>query len=96
MFSETLTYRRELYLGQQITVSVELAALSPSGHRWGMLHRISRSEELAASVRLTGGWLSLETRRLVPPPAELAAALSTLPRTEDFAELPETGQEGGG
>jgi len=95
VFSETLSYRRELYLGQQITVSVELTALSASGHRWGMQHRISRSEELAASVRLTGGWLSLDTRRLVPPPAELVAALNALPRTEDFGELPDSVREGG-
>lgn len=90
MFSETLSYRRELYLADQVTVTVELTALSSSGHRWGLQHRISRGEELAASVRLTGGWLSLDTRRLVAPPAELTAALSALPHSEDLAELPDS------
>lgn len=90
VFSETLTYRRELYLGDPVSVTVELTALSSSGHRWELQHRISRGDELAASVRLSGGWLSLDTRRLVAPPAELNAALTALPRSDDFAELPDS------
>lgn len=90
VFNESLTYRRELSLGDEVTVSVELAALSASGHRWTLHHEISRRSELAASIRLTGGWLSLDTRRLIIPPAELGAALATLARTDDFAEIPDS------
>ncbi len=91
VFTETLTYRRELHLGDQVTVTVELTALSSSGHRWGLQHQINRGEELAASVRLTGGWLSLDTRRLAAPPDALTAAMTALPRTDDFAEQPDSG-----
>ncbi len=82
LFSEELTYRRELRLGDTITITVELAALSATGHRWTMYHRILRGEVVAATVRVTGAWIDLDDRRLVDPPAELYAALDALPRVD--------------
>jgi hypothetical protein len=38
------------------------------------------------------GWLDLETRRLVVPPAALLAALRQLTRTADFSELDRLGR----
>ena len=44
--------------------------------------------DLAARITSTGGFMDLDARKLVaPPPAVLAAYLS-LPRTEDYVELP--------
>ena len=82
LFTEELTYRRELRLGDTITTTVELAALSATGHRWAMHHRILRDGVLAATVRVTGAWIDLEQRKLIDPPAELFAVLDSLPRFE--------------
>jgi acyl-CoA thioester hydrolase len=88
LFTEELAYRRELRLGDTITTTVELAALSPTGHRWAMHHRILRGAELAASVHVTGAWIDLDRRKLIGPPGELLAVFAALPRFEP--------QDGGG
>ncbi len=80
LFTEELTYRRELRLGDPITITVELAALSATGHRWAMHQRILRDDALAATVRVTGAWIDLDRRTLIDPPAGLFAALDALPR----------------
>jgi acyl-CoA thioester hydrolase len=85
LFSEALTYRRELRLGDTITTTVELAALSATGHRWALHHRILREDDLAATVHVTGAWIDLDRRKLIEPPAELFAVFDALPRFEPEA-----------
>jgi acyl-CoA thioester hydrolase len=85
LFTEELSYRRELHLGDTITTTVELAALSPTGHRWAIHHRILRADALAATVHVTGAWIDLDRRKLIDPPAVLLAVLDSLPRLEPRA-----------
>jgi acyl-CoA thioester hydrolase len=85
LFTEALTYRRELHLGDTIATTVELAALSETGHRWAMHHRILRDDAVAATVHVTGAWMDLDRRKLIDPPAELFAILDSLPRVEPQA-----------
>jgi acyl-CoA thioester hydrolase len=80
LFTEELAYRRELRLGDMITTTVELAALSPTGHRWALHHRILRGADLAATVHVTGAWIDLERRKLIDPPVEILAVFDALPR----------------
>jgi acyl-CoA thioester hydrolase len=47
-------------------------------------------------LTIQGGWLDLDARKLVAPPAELAAVLLSLPRTHDFEELPSLIRRRGG
>jgi acyl-CoA thioester hydrolase len=42
----------------------------------------------AVVLTIQGGWIHLDARKLVIPPAELAAVLQSLPRTRDYEELP--------
>jgi acyl-CoA thioester hydrolase len=42
----------------------------------------------AAALTIQGGWIDLDSRRPVAPPAELADVLLSLPRTRDYQELP--------
>jgi hypothetical protein len=41
-----------------------------------------------AVVTVLGSWLDLEARRVVAPPADLAAAFHAMPRSEPFVDLP--------
>ncbi len=86
---EDIRYRREVLLGQTVTVNVLAAGLSPDGSAWRVRHEIRLPDgREAATLTLDGGWLHLDTRRLVEPPADLLASLRGLPRTPDFEELP--------
>jgi acyl-CoA thioester hydrolase len=82
LFTETLTYRRELNLGDTVTVTTTLGSRSPTGHRWTMDHRLLRDDDLVATVSVSGAWIRMDERTLVEPTAELRAVLDALPRTE--------------
>lgn len=86
---DEIAYFREVGLLQAFTVTLALAGLAADGSRFLMRNDIvAPDDKLCARIDSTGGWLDLAARKLVAPPAELLAALNTLPRSADFAELP--------
>jgi acyl-CoA thioester hydrolase len=86
--SERLTYRREVLLGEELTVDFVVAALTPDASRGTVESQIcKRSGEAAAVVAVDAAWLSLERRKLVAPPEELAQLLLSAPRTPAFEAL---------
>ena len=92
---EELEYFREIGLHETVTVTYAALAMSADGSRFVIENEIWTSRgERAAVVRSTGGWLDLRARKLVVPPPELLAALSHLPRTAEFVELPAKKTEG--
>ena len=90
---DEVEYLREVRLHETVTVSYAVLAMSADGARFTVENQIwTASGELAATVRSTGGWLDLRTRKLVAPPPELLAAFAQVPRSPDFVELPPKGQ----
>lgn len=89
MRKDELEYFREIGLHENVTVTFAVLAMSPDGARFVVENEIiSAGGERAAIVRSTGGWLDLEERKLVAPPAALLAALRQVPRAPGFVELP--------
>lgn len=89
ILSEQLEYFREIRLLQEFTVTLELAGLSPGGHRFRLRNEFFRPDgECCARITTFGGWLDLERRKLIDPPSEIVAALRRLTRSEDYADLP--------
>jgi acyl-CoA thioester hydrolase len=88
ILAERLTYRREVRLGEELTVDFAVAALSSDASRGTVESRIrKRSGEAAAVVAVEAGWLSLDRRKLVAPPEEVARLLFSAPRTPGFEVL---------
>ena len=86
---DELEYFREVGLQQEITVSYALAGHADDGSRFMVRHEIFRADaKLAARVTSTGGWLSLDERKLIAPPPALLAAMNLLEKTNDFLVLP--------
>lgn len=85
---DELEYFRELRLLEPIDVSLALAGLSDDGSRFRLRNEFfNQAGKLAARVTSTGGWLSLATRTLTPPPEALANLLRSLARTDDFEAI---------
>src|SRR5438105_1490049 len=85
---EELEYFREVGLHDSVTVTYALLAMSAEGARFVVENEIwSAAGERAATVRSTGGWLDLRTRKLVAPPPDLLAAFAMVPRVPGFVEL---------
>ena len=89
LFREEIEYRREANMGDEVIVDALSAGLSPDAYRWSLRNRMWKRDgtELAV-VTVVGAWIDLETRKLVVPPADLAAGMRAVPRSEPWAELP--------
>lgn len=85
---DEIEYFREIHLLEPYTVTLALDGLAPDGSRMWLVNEFLLADgRPAARIRSAGGWLDLDARRLVAPPAPLLAALMALPRTDDFAML---------
>ena len=89
IMKDELEYKREVKWMEEIDISFTVAGLAADGSRFRVQNELRRtSGELAARVTSTGGFMDLDARKLVAPPAAVLAAYRALPRTEDFVELP--------
>lgn len=89
MMREEIRYRREVQFGDALVVNVSCAGLSADSSHWKVHQDVLRSDgREAVALTIQGGWIHLDARKLVTPPAELAAVLQSLPRTRDYEELP--------
>ena len=89
LLRESISYRCEAGLGEDVRVDVRADGLSPDGARWLLRHRVVNARgERMARVTVLGGWIDASTRRLAVPPSELADLMGGLARTSTFRELP--------
>jgi len=72
LLKEETKFIKEVHIGENLTVDVEIIGLSKSGDRWNMLHHIYKNEDtLAAIITVEGAWIDLKLRKLAPPPEKL-------------------------
>jgi acyl-CoA thioester hydrolase len=89
VFREELIYLKELHMLDEFDVNILLGGLSPDGSRFiieNHIYRVRDGKE-AANVRSEIGWLNLETRKLMPPPAELFKVVDALDKAENYVEI---------
>lgn len=88
VLSEQIRYLCEVFLGEPIVVNLKVAGYSADGSHWRMQHEfLKANDEVAAVLRLEGGWIDLKSRKLIVPPPELADAFRDLERTDDYEDL---------
>jgi acyl-CoA thioesterase FadM/GNAT superfamily N-acetyltransferase len=93
MRNDELEYVREVGLYDTITVTHAVLGMSQDGSRFIVENEIlAASGARAATVRSTGGWIDLRSRKLVAPPEPLLATLAKVPRARGFRELPPVSQ----
>jgi len=69
---EELSYVAELFVWQEISVSLSVTEIGPDHSHFRLLDEIRKANnELAAQVRVEGAWMNLARRRLAPPLEEL-------------------------
>ena len=88
VMSDTLQYFREVNLGDTMRVTLRVAGLAEDASRFRFRNDIYVADKLAASVTSSGGFMDLNARKIVMPPADLASLISALDHTEDFEQLP--------
>ncbi|GAA3923152.1 thioesterase family protein [Litoribacillus peritrichatus] len=72
IFREETTFRKEIGMSEGFTVDFEVISLSKTGKKWCFAHNFwLASGTLAATVKVEGSWINLDTRRFTSPPEEL-------------------------
>jgi acyl-CoA thioester hydrolase len=95
VMKDELEYFREISLLEEFKVTLMIAGLSDDGSRLLLRNEFFRNDgKLAARVTSMGGWLSLKDRKLIIPPDDLLAVLTSLAKTDDFRILPSSIKKG--
>ncbi len=89
LFEEYTSFRKEIHMGEDITVSLRLLGLSENGERWKIEHKIFNSKgQLSAVINVYGAWLDLVKRKLTFPPKKIKDIFDDLDKTETFEKIP--------
>jgi acyl-CoA thioester hydrolase len=89
VMKDEIDYRREVHWMDEITITFQVAGLAADYSRFKVKNEIFRADsELCARVTTIGGFMNLDTRKLVAPPDEVIAAYQLIPKSEDYVELP--------
>lgn len=84
LFREECVFRRELKLGDTVTIDLQLVKSKHDHSRWTIQHILSRNGEHAATLLLDGAWLDTSIRKLMIPPEETRQTFESMPRASNF------------
>lgn len=88
LFHEETFFRKEIHMGEDITVNLKIAGLSKNNERWKITHEIfNAAGKLSAIIKVTGAWLDLTKRKLATPPIEAKSLFDAVEKTDDFEEI---------
>jgi acyl-CoA thioester hydrolase len=88
LFTEETSFRKEIHLGENITVNMKLAALSMNNERWKIVHEVfNEAGKLSAVIKVYGAWIDLTKRKLTTPPKEAAHLFFNTEKTLNFEEI---------
>jgi len=88
LFKEETSFLKEIHIGENITVKMELEGVSKGIERWRFNHQIFNEKgKLSAEIKVYGAWIDLQKRKLTVPPAKFVKIFQDLPKTENFKEI---------
>ncbi len=88
LFREECQFRREVRLGDVITINLEVSKAKKDFSRWSIRHSIMKNDNTVAAVlTVDGAWLDTKLRKLATPPQEVYAVFSLMPAAPDFQWL---------
>lgn len=88
LFREECTFRKEVHLGDKITVTLELLKARKDFSRWSIKHQVIKNDAvMAAVIVVEGAWFNTTSRKLVAPPVEAVEAYAAMPQAADFQWL---------
>ena len=85
LFEEYTSFRKEIHLGENISVNIKLSGISENYERWKIVHEVfNEAGKLSAIIKVYGAWIDLTKRKLTAPPKEAFAMFEKAERTDDF------------
>ena len=85
LFEEYTSFRKEIHLGENISVNIKLSGISENYERWKIVHEVfNEAGKLSAIIKVYGAWIDLTKRKLTAPPKEAFAMFEKAERTNGF------------
>jgi acyl-CoA thioester hydrolase len=84
VFREECVFKKELKIGDQVTINLELSNARQDFSRWTIVHHIKKDDQLAALITLDGAWIDTHLRKLTTLPLEYRQVFENMPRSQNF------------
>ena len=88
LFREESRFKRELQMGDSVSIDLQLLAAHTDFSRWTIQHQLYKNgDTLAAILTVDGAFLDTRLRKLTVPPAIASDTFGAMPRAEKFTWL---------
>ncbi len=88
LFREECIFRREIRLGDKVTINLKLLKAKRDFARWSIVHEIVKNGDTTSAVlTVDGAWLDIVRRKLSTPPPKVFEVFTLMDRTDDFVWL---------
>jgi acyl-CoA thioester hydrolase len=85
LFREECVFKKEIHLGDKISIGLKLLKAKKDFSRWSIQHDIIKNEDvLSAILVVDGAWIDTVRRKLAMPPEKGAEAFHQMPKEKDF------------
>ena len=88
LFREECIFRKEIRLGDKVTIGLKLLKSRRDYSRWTIQHDIIKNDDVTSAIlTVDGAWLDTIKRKLAVPPPEVSTTFSQMPVGEEFQWL---------
>jgi acyl-CoA thioester hydrolase len=88
LFREECIFKREIRLGDPVTINLEIVKGRRDYSRWTIRHTIMKdAETVSAIITVDGAWIDSAKRKLTVPPQAALDVFSKMPLAADFSWL---------
>ncbi|HYK57177.1 MAG TPA: thioesterase family protein [Flavisolibacter sp.] len=85
LFKEECVFRKEIKLGDEIKMNLQLIRARKDFSRWSIQHQIVKNgDTLCAVLTVDGAWMNIVQRKLTSPPEQVHDVFSKMPMAEGF------------
>ena len=88
LFREECVFKKEIRLGDRISIGLKLLKGKRDYSRWTIQHDIIKGDDIVSAIlTVEGAWLDTDKRKLATPPSQVSGVFSKMPLGENFQWL---------
>ncbi|MFI5131665.1 MAG: acyl-CoA thioesterase [Chitinophagales bacterium] len=88
LFREECVFKKEIRLGDKVTIGLKLLKGRRDFSRWTIQHDILKDNDVVSAIlTVDGAWLDTQKRKLAVPPPQVSQVFSQMPFGEAFQWL---------
>jgi acyl-CoA thioester hydrolase len=88
LFTEETSFRKEIHIGEDISVNIKLSGLSKNNERWKIIHEVfNEAGKLSAVIKVYGAWIDLTKRKLTVLPKAAQHLFFNAEKSDDYEEI---------